>query len=191
MLILSCRTFVVADGMKLRYPGVNVISLLVYTMKHKHYANMPRYYVIRKGKKIKQSHYRPGQVQRVPGGWSSQISRQSSRESGKVVSPTHRSPLTQEIFLVLISVRGWVNPRAIVRPEGLSMKNSSDTIGNRTRDLPTLAQCLNQLRYRVLPLCYTYFAYLIHVLSSRCHRMTSSQLQGDFSKLLYGAFGTE
>ena len=38
----------------------------------------------------------------------------------------------QEIFLVLISARGWVNPGMI-----MSMKNSFDTNGNRTRDLPT------------------------------------------------------
>jgi len=40
----------------------------------------------------------------------------------------------QKIFLVLISVRGWVNLNAAGRI--MSIKYSRDTIGYRTRDLP-------------------------------------------------------
>jgi hypothetical protein len=50
---------------------------------------------------VKQSHYRLGQARSVPGGRGSQISRQSAHEGGNFVS-LYR----QEIFLVLISVRG-------------------------------------------------------------------------------------
>ena len=73
----------------------------------------------------------PEEALRVPGDRDSQISRQSAHEGGKAVNPT-----TQEIFLVLISER-------LSQPQGhsaagrsVTMKNSIDTIGNRTRDLP-------------------------------------------------------
>ena len=43
----------------------------------------------------------------------------TAQDGGKVVSLTHRPSLPQEKLLVLISVRGWVDPRAIVQSERL------------------------------------------------------------------------
>ena len=72
-------------------------------------------------KKMKQSHYRPGQALRAPGVYGYHISRQSTKEGVKFISPTHRPTLPPPLkkILVLIFVSWWVDSRATVLPEGL------------------------------------------------------------------------
>ena len=103
--------------------------------------------------KVKQSHYRPGQALRVPGGWGSQISRHSAQEGGKVVSPTHwpsLPPKKYSRYPFLLDAES--TPGAIVRPEGLyQWKIPMTPSGIEHASFRLVAQCLNRLRYGVSP----------------------------------------
>jgi hypothetical protein len=105
-----------------------------------------------KGQKyVKQSLYKSGHPSKIPGGRGLQMSRPSAHEVGNVFSPTYRPPLsTQEMFLALISVRGWVDSRFVVRSEGLYPWKIAVTLSEIEAATSRLvAQCLNQLHHRV------------------------------------------
>jgi hypothetical protein len=58
-------------------------------------------------------------------------------------------PLPPEIFLVLISLKGWVGSRDIERPKGLGQLKNPMISRNEPATIRLVAQCLNQQSYRV------------------------------------------
>jgi hypothetical protein len=100
---------------------------------------------------VNQSNYRSWQALGILGDWGSQILKQSAHKGDKVVNPMHRPPLPPGniIFLILISVRGWVDPRAIVWPEGFCHWSIPVTpLGIDPATFRFVARCLNQCRIR-------------------------------------------
>jgi hypothetical protein len=117
--------------------------------------------------------YRSGQTLRVSGSWDSQhFYRHPAHEGGKAVSPTQRTPLppTQEIHLVLISVRGWFDPRVIVRLEGLRQWNIPITpSGLKDETFGLVAQCLNQLSHCVPTLVQQHTEHFVVAVKFQTH----------------------
>jgi hypothetical protein len=98
--------------------------------------------------KVKHSLYRPWGFQEVEAtrfqdSRHMQVVRLSALRTGR--------PYPQEIFPVLIFVRRRVDPKSYsAAGRIISTKNSNDTIGNRTRDVPACSPVIQPLGHWVL-----------------------------------------
>jgi len=159
----------VRDPLKIEPIGCPTTSVRNYQHTLRNIPEQHRYHLLRGrslksrrawsigGMTLKHSHYRPGQALRVPifqDNRHMKVVRLSSLRTG------HLYP--QETFLVLISVRCWVNPRAIGRPEGLCQwKNPMTPLGIEPATFRLVAQWMEwhwqgKIRDDNMQLCVSY-----------------------------------
>jgi hypothetical protein len=130
--------------------------------------------------KVKQSHHRPGEALKVPACCGSQICGKSAH--GQPYAAAAFS--LHEIFLVLISVRGWVNPRAIMQQTGLCQwKVPLTPLGIEPVTFQLVAQCLNQLCHHVPP-SIEGSEWQIFILGGDLENLRNDKMQG-FSMQCY------
>ena len=109
----------------------------------------------------------------------SHISRQSAHNGGKVVSPTHLPPLTPGNIL------GTHFCQRLSRPQGqIAAGRISDTIGNRTRDLPaySAAPQITQNTACLPPTMEIYFKHLKVFFGRICISSLTSDRHVNFSQ---------
>jgi hypothetical protein len=104
-----------------------------------------------------QYHCRPGQALRVPGGWGSQISRQSAHEGGKfsALRTGRLTPRKYSWYSFLLETESIPGPQCS-RKDYVNKKSQMTPSGIETATFRLVAQCINQLRYRVPPLTIHY-----------------------------------
>jgi hypothetical protein len=85
-------------------------------------------------------------------------------------------------FLVLISARGWVDSRAVMRLEGLGQLQKSISSALDPATFRVVAQCLKWLRYRMPPLNKQYkgLGFNHFYVQSPCNPLTE-----DYTEIFY------